>query len=246
MSFKEKDLENHLEAEGEPAEKARAQEDREDRQGQDVHQGCRVQGGTAQGGVAANRQPGDAGARDPHGARRAQEREGLIGRTGAPRLPVCLKPKLPATVNAAAGRAAKKPHPAVAAEGAGGRGRPGGDRPRRRPGGAFPVASGAATGVDRTQKAPAEGGDPVGAAASARHPARKTSRPPRRAPARPAPEEKPAPSKPPAYEVFPERPPAPKNGESETLHAALPPTPPELPPGRKLPAGGDHHRRPGV
>jgi uncharacterized protein len=56
-----------------------------------------------------------------------------------------------------------------------------------------------------------------------------------RAPARPAPEEKPAPSKPPAYEVFPERPPAPKNGESETLHAALPPTPPELPPGRKLP-----------
>ena len=49
------------------------------------------------------------------------------------------------------------------------------------------------------------------------------------APARPAPEEKPA------FEVFPERPPAPKNGESETLHAALPPTPPELPPGRKLP-----------
>jgi uncharacterized protein len=55
------------------------------------------------------------------------------------------------------------------------------------------------------------------------------------APARPAPEEKPTPPKPPAYEVFPERPPAPKNGESETLHAALPPTPPELPPGRKLP-----------
>jgi hypothetical protein len=55
-----------------------------------------------------------------------------------------------------------------------------------------------------------------------------------RAPARTAPEEKPAPQ-PPAYEVFPERPPAPKNGESEALHAALPPTPPELPPGRKLP-----------
>jgi len=55
------------------------------------------------------------------------------------------------------------------------------------------------------------------------------------APARPAPEEKVTPSKPPAYEVFPERPPATKNGESETLHAALPPTPPELPPGRKLP-----------
>jgi polysaccharide deacetylase 2 family uncharacterized protein YibQ len=54
-------------------------------------------------------------------------------------------------------------------------------------------------------------------------------------PARPAPEEKPAPSKPPAYEVFPEKPPASKNGESETLHAALPPTPPELQPGRKLP-----------
>jgi len=56
-----------------------------------------------------------------------------------------------------------------------------------------------------------------------------------RVPARPAPEEKPAPSKPPAYEVFPDRPSAPKNGEPETLHAALPPTPPELPPGRKLP-----------
>jgi polysaccharide deacetylase 2 family uncharacterized protein YibQ len=56
-----------------------------------------------------------------------------------------------------------------------------------------------------------------------------------RAPARPAPAEQPAPSKPPAYEVFPEKPIAPKNGESEALHAALPPTPPELPPGRKLP-----------
>ncbi len=56
-----------------------------------------------------------------------------------------------------------------------------------------------------------------------------------RAPARPALEEKPAPSKLPAYEVFPEKTTAPKNGESETLHAALPPTAPELPPGRKLP-----------
>jgi polysaccharide deacetylase 2 family uncharacterized protein YibQ len=56
-----------------------------------------------------------------------------------------------------------------------------------------------------------------------------------RAPNRPAPEEKPPPSKLPAYEVFPEKPSAPRNGESETLHAALPPAPPELPPVRKLP-----------
>jgi polysaccharide deacetylase 2 family uncharacterized protein YibQ len=56
-----------------------------------------------------------------------------------------------------------------------------------------------------------------------------------RAPVSPAPDEKPASSRPPAYEVFPEKPLAPRNGEPETLHAALPPIPPELPPGRKLP-----------
>lgn len=51
---------------------------------------------------------------------------------------------------------------------------------------------------------------------------------------RPVPE-RPTTPRPPVYEIFPERPPAPSPAESETLHAALPPTPPVLPPVKKRP-----------
>ena len=65
MSFKEKDLENHLEAEGDPAEKpakpAPKKTEKTDKDKTPIKD-CRGPGGTAQGGVAANRQPGDAGA----------------------------------------------------------------------------------------------------------------------------------------------------------------------------------------
>jgi hypothetical protein len=49
--------------------------------------------------------------------------------------------------------------------------------------------------------------------------------------------EKPGPGNLPLYEVFPEKPPASKApaGESDTLHASLPPAPPEMPPLRKPP-----------
>lgn len=49
--------------------------------------------------------------------------------------------------------------------------------------------------------------------------------------------ETPGAAKPPLYEVFPEKPPSPKTptAESDTLHASLPPSPPELPPLKKPP-----------
>ena len=64
--------------------------------------------------------------------------------------------------------------------------------------------------------------------------AERTRIPEKRPATRPVPE-RPTTPQPPVYEIFPERPPAPSPTESETLHAALPPTPPVLPPVKKRP-----------
>ncbi len=58
--------------------------------------------------------------------------------------------------------------------------------------------------------------------------------PEKRPEARPAPG-RPGTSPPPVFEIFPETPPTPSSAEPDTLHAALPPVPPDLPPVKKRP-----------